>query len=153
MYPELCVYRKSIFSIRPHIWWSLAQIRPYYSRKISAVAAVLLGCQPKSMQCNIGKNICKLCNARAMENSKHVLLKCEALSVQRTIATEALLNSMPLGMKTSFSELADEEKVVFILSGLKRDIIIDEWVRILFNIVDYVYAIYNERKRLYDDLE
>ena len=78
-----------------------------YTRTISAVVAVLTGCQPKGLQCNIGRTFCNICDKRAIDNSLHVLLKCDALNVLREACMNSILQSMPDNMKTSYSQLTD----------------------------------------------
>ena len=153
LYPQLNIYMHCVTNIRLHLWWSLAQVRPHYTRKISAVVAVLTDCQPRGLQCNIGRTFCKICNNRAVDDSLHVLLKCEALIIPRETGINSIIQSMPDNMKTSYSQLTDLDKIVFMLSGLKCDRIITEWAPVLFNICDYVYAVYTERKKIYDAIE
>ena len=97
-----------------------------YTRRISAVVAVLTGCQPKGLQCNIGRTFCNICDKRAIDNSLHVLLKCDALNVLREACMNSILQSMPDNMKTSYSRLTDAEKIVFMLSGLNCNRVIAE---------------------------
>ena len=53
-------------------------------------------------------------------------------------------------MVSDISRMRDSEKLIFMLSGFKCDTLIPKWIPILTNTCSFVYAMYAERKKLYD---
>ena len=56
-----------------------------------------------------------------------------------------LINSMPPAMVESFNNLSMNEKLVFMLTG--TDV---EFYDVMKNVANFVYALYQDRKRMYD---
>ena len=53
--------------------------------KISAVMAVLMGNQPKGLQCNFNNKLCRLCSVRDIDSAKHIIFTCDSLREHRDI--------------------------------------------------------------------
>ena len=47
----------------------------------------------------------------------------------------------------------DYDKMIFFLSALNCDYLVEEWIPILLNICSFVHTMYEGRKRLYDQLD
>ena len=123
------------------------------TNKISAVVSVLMGGQPKGLQCNLQFKICKLCDTRTADSPQHILLECDALKATRDPKMEDILICLPRGMQNSIDAMDIREKFVFLASGLKCDSFIEEWSYILIKVCNFVYDIYVIRKSQYDMLE
>ena len=52
MYPELDCYYKGVKNISMHCWWRYAAKNPRMTTPVSSVISVMMGSQPKSLQCN-----------------------------------------------------------------------------------------------------
>ena len=139
-------------TIKMSIWWSFAHKRPSIVYKISSVLAVLMGNQPKGLQCNLRQRMCKLCSNRSLDSTKHILFECDSLAMYRNTHLSVVTNSMPTGMRNSFLSLPDDKKLELLLSGLHCNSLIEEWDNIMRNICEYVHGIYWERKMKYDNL-
>ena len=150
MYSELSIYMKCVKSINMHVWWYLAQKRPYLIYKIAAVLAVCMGNQPKGLQCNFHSKLCYLCDQRQPDSPKHVLFECDSFSLFRLSKLKQIIECMPEGMKTSFINISIDERVTLLLSGLQCEVFIEEWSALMVEICDYVYEIYRQRKIKYD---
>ena len=51
LYPELDIFYKSINVIRINCWWRFAASCPHQTKKVSGLIAVLMGSEPKHLQC------------------------------------------------------------------------------------------------------
>ena len=91
LYRELKLYMDGVMAIRMNVWWLLAKKRPHLTGKKSSVIAVLMSCQPKSLQCNHGHKLCRLCQIRVVENPVHTLLHCNRLCTVRTRLLENII--------------------------------------------------------------
>ena len=121
------------------------------TRKIAAVLAVLMGGQPRGLQCNVGKKLCGICSIRDRDCADHVLFRCSEMVDIREKKWTQVVNSMPPGMAACVEAMVnDNEKTKFVLSGLRCDYLIEEWGLILVNISEFVYAMYKNRKLIYD---
>ena len=59
---------------------------------------------------------------------------------------------MPNGMNSSFNQMNDYEKTVFLLSGLKCKKLIPEWIPIMLRVLSFIYRMYEKRKEIYDSI-
>ena len=152
LYKELDIYRMCIDKLAMNAWWSLLKLRPYLGKQVSGVMAVLLGGQPSGLQCNFGGAPCRICDARVKDTKTHVLLYCEAMQRDREIKLNIVLDSMPPAMKNSCTNLNGNERLIFLLSGLKSNST-TEWPDVYEAIAHWVYSMYEKRKEKYDYLD
>ena len=124
--------------------------KPCLVNKISAVMAILMGNQPRGLQCNFNNKLCRLCSLRDLDSAKHILFTCDSLGEYRNLKLNEIYYLMPIGMQNSFNELSTEQKLVFFLSGMQCDVLIDEWTTVMIKICEFVYEIYRLRKTKYD---
>ena len=145
LYPGLDIYLNVVSEIRMNAWWKFVQMYPHFMPKVSAVVSVIMNNQPRSMQCNFDSDICQLCVFRSIDSQSHILFHCEALHTIRQTYMSRLINSMPPAMVDSFNNLSMNEKLVFMLTG--TDV---EFYDVMKNVANFVYALYQDRKRMYD---
>ena len=150
LYPELKIYLRGVSNIKMHVWWSLVQVHPHTFKKISAVMSVLMGNEPKGLQCFRVHNLCGLCSLRETDSSEHILFRCEALAELRNTKLNELYSIMPSGMISSIYEMSDAERLVLLLSGLHCTTLVEEWIPIMTGISSFVYTLYEMRMKLYD---
>ena len=153
MYPELKYYIKGVSEIRMIVWWSLARKHPHLMNKVSAVVAVIMGSQPKRLQCNFRHKLCRLCDLRIKDTPLHTLMSCTQHTEKRDHHLRNIVSSMPVAMANSFDNMTPEEKFTFMLSGLQCRSIIEEWKDIMVKICSFVFEIYTIRKQLYDQMD
>ena len=146
-YSDLDMYLSIVTEIRPVVWWQFVQSYPTYLKKAAAVVAVLMGGQPKGLQCNFNSDTCKLCTDHALDNPTHVLFDCKALEEDREVMSSLLLQSMPHAMSTSYVELSINRKLRFLLAGAP------DFYDVMKAISSYVYFLYESRKSMYDDID
>ena len=79
-------------------------------------------------------------------------MRCGALNALRNKHMNNVLDSIPIGMRYSVINMSDYEKMIFLLSALNCDTLIEEWIPVLLNICSFVYVLYEERKKLQDML-
>ena len=115
--------------------------------------AIIVGSEPKYLHCYRKRIVCNLCALRENETPEHILFKCDALNAQRLEKLTDVINAMPSGMYNSVSNMIDYDKMVFFLSALNCDYLVEEWIPILLNICSFVHTMYEGRKRLYDQLD
>ena len=104
------------------------------------------------LQCFRSHRICDLCDLREADSSEHILFRCEALSISRHNKLTEMYSIMPNGMVSSISDMTDTDKLLFLLSGLRCNTLIEEWIPILLSISSFVYTLYEERKKLYENI-
>ena len=149
LYSSLSVYMSAIDKIAVHTWWIFANKFPHLLRKISSVVALLCGTQPKSLQCF--QTMCKLCQSRQPDSIEHTLFVCESLKSTRIDHLRKISASMPIAMNNEFSNMTPHRKVVFLLSGLSAAYTW-EWTAIYSNIANFVYEMYRERFKYYEQI-
>ena len=115
--------------------------------KISCTVALLLGTQPKGMQCNYS-GICVLCNERQQETPEHVLLRCRHYDDVRPHYVNRINSCMPLAMQRQFGSMTMSEQCQFLLSGLNNSYI-EEWNSLYTEVVDFVWHMYRYRHQTY----
>ena len=146
LYPELNVYTDCMKNIAMSMWWRVARASPRLQKQIAGIVAVMMGGQPRGIQCNLGVRICGLCNDRCRENPAHVFFECQILESFRDRAWSQVLSCMPRGMVNSIECYNNTEKMRFLLSWLKCEGVITEWQSIFEEVVIFVYAMYYQRK-------
>ena len=144
-YDDLNMYLEVVTDIKPIVWWSFVQSCPTFHRKAAAIVSILMGGQPKGLQCNFDSNVCGLCVERDRDDSAHILFVCDALQEERDVLTQQLINSMPVPMLSSYCDLSNVGKLKFMVSGAAR-----EFPSVMKCIANYIYALYQKRKLLYD---
>ena len=152
LYPELNVYTDCVKNIAMSIWWRVARASTRLQKQISGTLAVMMGGQPRGIQCNLGVRMCGLCNDRCRENPEHVLFECQILESFRDRAWSQVLSCMPRGMVSSIGCYNNGEKLRFLLLGLRCESVITEWQNIFEEVAIFVYAMYSHRKEKYDML-
>ena len=144
-YADLDIYLDVVNDIKPIVWWSFVQSFPTYHRKAAAVVSILMGGQPKGLQCNFASTLCRLCISRECDDPIHTLFVCDALQEERNIIAQPLINSMPQPMLASYCDLSNEGKLRFFVSGVAK-----EYSSVMKCIADYIFALYQKRKLIYD---
>ena len=104
--------------------------------------------QPKGLQCI--QRICTLCPYREHDSPEHVLLRCETLALLRNALLLKVIFNMPNAMKLNFDSMTPHRKVVFLLSGFQCGYT-SEWSRIYAEVANFVYRIYKERYKKYNE--
>ena len=116
----------------------------------SSVVALLCGTQPNGYGANFGSRVrCQICSTFAVETFEHVVFECEGITEARNVLLTDLLDAMPRAMRTSFTELNNEAKLVFILSGLGCDSYIKEWQDTYLKASRLVHCLFRERYNSY----
>ena len=86
------------------------------------------------------------------DNKSHILFHCQATHYERSRNLGQVLHKMPQAMSNSYQTLSENEKLVFLLSGLKSNSTA-EWPDIYEAIARWVFAIYQTRKSKYDGMD
>ena len=97
-YPVLDCYYKGVKNISMHCWWRYAAKNSRMTTPVSNVVSVMMGSQPKSLQCNFNKQTCSLCYGQLRDNAIHVIYECPELEYARSDAWTKVLASMPSAM-------------------------------------------------------
>ena len=151
MYPNLNIYSAAVDDVKLHTWWVVSQKVPHIYKQVTAVMAVLMGGQPRSMQRNFDKRLCQTCGARMVDDALHVILDCTALSCVRQQNLLKLQEAMPNSMFTCYEAMVREDKLLFLLSPLQCKYV-SEWRPVYIEVASMVYALYDTRAKLYDAL-
>ena len=147
MYKNLDFYIHSIEKIQILSWWKYVRKKPAKTKQARCTVAVLLGSQPKAMQCNFS-GICSLCDERQAETPVHILLFCNHYDHLRTAHMNSMKNHMPQAMRREFENMSPHRKCQFMLSGLNNSYV-DEWDCIYSDVVDFVWQMYMYRHQSY----
>ena len=126
------------------------QKNPRCTKWISNVVCVIMGAEPRTLQCNFGRTMCKLCDMNRKDVTLHVLSECPSLDDVRRNGWRDIKISMPDAMARHVETLPVENRLEFILSRLGGNYI-NEWKLIYCNIAKFVTSIYIERYRLYSE--
>lgn len=148
LYPELECYYNSVIQISMHGWWHFAANHPRLNMQVASVISILMGSQPKSLQCNFNSNICGLCKRSGLETPIHVIFECEELDSFRKNDWPKVLNSMPNAMARQVNVWPNKQKMQFVLSGLNCQYV-REWDEIYINIVLFIHRLYKLRSEKY----
>ena len=150
LYHELAIYTGNV-DYSMNVWWLFCKSHPHLTHKASALIAVLMGVQPRTMQRNLdGKSRgCGLCMRRIEETCVHVLFECEALNRVRNDSWGKLLGVMPPAMAADIEHKSKSTAAGILLSGLGGKYL-KEWDGIYKGILELVWKIYLERCRQYD---
>ena len=147
MFKNLDYYLNTIDDIKVLSWWKFVRKKPAKIRQTSCTVALLLGTQPKGMQCNYS-GICVLCNERQQETPEHVLLRCRHYDDVRPHYVNRINSCMPLAMQRQFGSMTMSEQCQFLLSGLNNSYI-EEWNSLYTEVVDFVWHMYRYRHQTY----
>ena len=150
LYDSLKLYMSITSTISMNAWWYFANYFPQFTKKVSAVIAVMCGAQPRGMHCAM--NICALCASRQPDGPEHVLFMCEALSLLRTMLINDIVSKMPSAMQGSYSRMMPIEKVVFLISGFNCGYYTKEWAHMYRATACFVYHMYKQRHKMYTEL-
>ena len=150
LYPELRLFYSVVVDITVNIWWRIAANIPRCIKWISNVVCVIIGAEPRALQCNFGRMLCKLCDMNRKDVTLHVLSECPSLDDVRRNGWRDIKTSMPDAMARHVERLPVENRLEFILSGLGGNYI-NEWKLIYCNIAKFVINIYIERYKLYSE--
>ena len=83
MYPALDDYHHCVHDHKLYIWWKYVDEFPNMYHYVSALMAVLMGGNPKTLQCNHSSIICRLCETSSLEIPAHFLFACPTLEDTR----------------------------------------------------------------------
>ena len=137
---------------RMHAWWKYVDRHPNMNVYVRALMAILMGGQPKSLQCNFNCNICKLCSSGATESPAHVLFACPALQDTRDCTWTRLLQAMPNAMAESMTNSSATNRVGQLLSCY-GGIYIHDWDDVYQHTAKMVYDIYSARYEAYKRID
>ena len=152
MYPQLDDYYKCLSGPRMNIWWKYVDKHPNMNSYVRTLMAVLMGGQPKGLQCNFVSNVCKLCTTGAMETPAHVMFACPALQDTRNNTWPRLLHAMPNAMAESMTNSTDIDRFGQMLSCYGGSYI-DEWEGVYSQTVKMVHQMYRARYESYKAME
>ena len=147
LYKGIDVYISNVKTIEMHAWWHAAHINPRMTKQFAVIMALLMGSQPVGMQCDIGRNMCSLCEEQVTPNSYHVIFVCKSLKEIQNSSLEQILHCMPTGMQIEFIRMHKEEKLRFLLSAFYIKFTI-EWFNLYEVVALEVTKIYKERAAL-----
>ena len=112
------------------------------------------GTQPNGYGANFGSRVrCQICSTFAVETFEHVVFECEGITEARNVLLTDLLDAMPQAMRTSFTELNNEAKLVFILSGLGCDSYIKGWQDTYLKASRLIHCLFRERYNRYSGID
>ena len=151
LYTSLALYNDSIKRIQLHPWWVFVRHFPATHKKVSCVFAILCVTQPVGLQRNLFSSICQLCSNSCRETPMHILFKCNALKSLREILLNNIVEAMPRNMSNSFTELNNQDKHNFLISGLHSDTYVHEWCHVYYHTALFVFDMYKKRALLYDN--
>ena len=132
-----------------HTWWVITLKLPHFYKQTSCIMSIVLGGQPHGLQRNLGKSVCGLCGNR--EDASQVVFDCIELNDIRNCKIVRVYENMPNAMRLSIEGMSIREKAVFFLSPLKSKYVL-EWDDIYKSIASFVFEIYKERAKKYDDI-
>ena len=150
LYKELRIYCSATKGITMHAWWALVNSVPTTFRYVSCVVSVMMGCQPRGLQCNFSRKTCALCQNSREDTSEHILFECAELAPYRDLQWIAVMDELPNAMADSIQKMNNKQKTEFFLSGLNSRYIA-EWQSLYKEIAKFVYRLYQHRKAIYDD--
>ena len=119
-------------------------------RWTSNVVCVIMGAETRTLQCNFGRTMCKLCDMNRKDVTLHILSESPSLDDVRRNGWRDIKISMLDAMARHVETLPVENRLEFILSGL-GGYYINEWKLIDCNFAKFVTNIYIERYRLYSE--
>ena len=151
MYPELDCYYKGVKNISMHCWLRYAAKNPRITNQVSSVVSVMMGSQPKSLQCNFNKQTCSLCHGQLRDNAIHVIYECPELEYARRDAWTKVLASMRSAIANQIDTFSTQNKLLYILSELQGPYV-REWDDIYRNIARFVHRMYLTRYQLYNSI-
>ncbi len=132
------------------VWWSVCRVNPSITRLCRLV--VRLMCGDHSLNSGRGRFTnntvrCCLCDSYEQETVEHTLFTCEALHQQRTETWQAVLSTVPHGMRRAILEMTTAEKTYFVLSGCQSNFV-REWQYTYETIARFVNQVYTRRQAL-----
>ena len=151
MYPNLGCFYDCIDRTCMHAWWVYVNNDPHMYRYVSAVIAILMGGQPKGLQCNFANWPCRLCSSGASDSPSHILFECTGLQESRHWAWAELSLAMPRAMLESMSVLDLNEKMKLVLNCYGGNYV-NEWEKIYEYTAKMIYKLYSTRYERYQSL-
>ena len=119
-----------------------------FDEKDLFVMSILMGIQPKGFQCSCDRNTCALC-CDDPDVPCHILFQCEALNTESLVYWQNIVKQMPLAMSGEVSELPDQIKTKYLLSGHNNSYT-HEWQNLYERIADFISITYKKRHELYN---
>ena len=154
LYRSLNTYNRSVLFKKLNIWWTFVSKNSGAFKCTSSVVALLCGTQPNGYGANFGSRVrCQICSTFAVETFEHVVFECEGITEARNVLLTDLQDAMPQAMRTSFTELNNEAKLVFILSGLGCDSYIKEWQDTYLKASRLIHCLFRERYNRYSGID
>ena len=133
-------------------WWRYVDKHPHMNLYVRTLMAVLMGGEPKGLQCNFISNVCKLCLTGTTENPAHVLFTCPALLDTRNNTWPRLLHAMSHAMAESMTNCTHLDKLGQMLSCYGGSYI-EEWDAVYTQTVQMVHQMYSARYAAYKAME
>ena len=151
MYPNLKCYYECISGRYMHVWWKYVSKHPHMNRYVSTLMAVLMGGQPKGLQCNFNTSVCRLCSCGASDNPTHVLFECTAMQVTRDAAWTELSLKMPGAMLESIMNVNFNERVKIMMTCYGGGYV-HEWDDVYEHTAKLFFKMYTARYDLYTSM-
>ena len=148
IHPKLDIYLQCVTNIAMHPWWVVARAAPHVTTKVSKTMALVMGCQPRGLQCNFDQRLCQICDMYEPDNTLHILFKCPAHRDIRSLLWNRLLQSMPTPMARDIMAIPDWNRIICMLSGYGPKYI-PEWREIYINTLTFIVDIFERRAHLY----
>ena len=152
LYQSLSLYNETVEDMRFHVWWCYADKFPHLLSRIACVVSVLMGQQPKGVQCNLKSTRCLLCGSREKEDAMHVLFYCASLTETRVRSMHCLYSKMPPALVREFEDSSKFEVLKLIVTCLKGSYV-NEWDPVYGEMSKFVYDMYSCRRNMYNQLD
>ena len=150
LYKTLKLFKNCIQDIEMWPWWEFSSTFPVYGHKVRVMCRLLMDRHCLSeVTCHYHKSSpnCKLCTDNVVESLSHMLFKCEALHCHRNKLWREVLESAPVALQQELCNMSDNERTVFIFSGLKCHFVI-EWMDLYIKLLHFCTNMYSARLNL-----
>ena len=87
---------------------------PRITTPVSSVVSVMMGSQPKSLQCIFDKETSSLCYGQLRDNAIHVIYEFPELEYVRSDAWTKVLASMPSAMANQIDTFSTQNKLLWV---------------------------------------
>lgn len=153
-YARLSLFKECIVDIDECVWWQLSRQCPAATRVARTVVRLISGehCLSSnshrwSRNSPSADGMCPLCSSGEPETISHLLFCCTSLSEKRKAAFQSVLEPMPTAMRLHVLELNENDRGVFLLSGM-RVRFTPEWFNIYVSIAKFVSTMYGARNKI-----
>ncbi len=148
LYSSLQLFLQTVDKVRLSIWWTVGRHNPASRKQCKVVIKLLTGNHALGAGRRrhvVNSSLCQLCNTYEQESVSHMLYRCPGLLEERVRETPRLLDSLPGVLSREIQGMSDDEKTVFLLSGLRSDYIV-EWNDSFLAVAHFVSCMYHARE-------